>query len=74
MYEKIIRTQSAITRKDFSDWKSAQQYAQSPFNPKQYLLQRLYKDVMQDALMASQIEGLRIGKTKGADFDIVTPD
>lgn len=74
MYEKIIRSQSAITRKDFSDWKSAQQYAQSPFNPKQYLLQRLYKDVMQDALMASQIEGLRIGKTKGADFDIVTPD
>jgi len=74
LYNSIIQRQTAITRKDFSDWKLAAQYAKSVTNPKQYLLQRLYSDVMQDALMTSQIEGLRIGKTKGADFDIVTKD
>ena len=74
LLDKIITSQTYITRKDFADWKSAQQYAQSIYNPKQYLLQRLYKDVMQDALMTSQIEGLRISKTKGADFDIIARD
>lgn len=74
LLDKIIKSQTYITRKDFADWKSAQQYAQSIYNPKQYLLQRLYKDVMQDALMTSQIEGLRISKTKGADFDIIARD
>ncbi len=74
LYDKIIKSHTAITRKDFADWKAAQQYALSSSNPKQYLLQRLYKDVMQDALMTSQIEGLRISKTKGADFDIVSQD
>lgn len=74
LIESIIKNQTSITRKDFADWKSAQQYAQSIYCPKQYLLQRLYKDVMQDALMTSQVEVLRIAKTKGADFDIVTPD
>ena len=74
LLDKIIKSQTYITRKDFADWKAAQQYAQSIYNPKQYLLQRLYKDVMQDALMTSQIEGLRISKTKGADFDIIARD
>lgn len=74
LIESIIKNQTSITRKDFADWKSAQQYAQSIYCPKQYLLQRLYKDVMQDALMTSQVEVLRISKTKGADFDIITRD
>lgn len=74
LIESIIKNQTSITRKDFADWKSAQQYAQSIYNPKQYLLQRLYKDVMQDALMTSQVEVLRIAKTKGADFDIISRD
>ena len=74
LISSIIRRQQSIVRKDIQDWKQAQLLATSTAAPAQYLLQFLYKDVMQDALMSSQIDTLRIGKTKGADFDIIFPD
>ncbi|MBO7462504.1 MAG: DUF935 family protein [Bacteroidales bacterium] len=74
LISSIIRRQQSIVRKDIQDWKQAQLLATSTAAPAQYLLQFLYKDVMQDALMSSQIDTLRIGKTKGADFDIITTD
>ena len=71
LIDRIIKRNTSIVRRDFSDWKLAQLSAQSVSNPRQVLLQTLYSDVMQDALMSSQIDTLRIGKSKAADFDLV---
>jgi len=71
LINQIIKRQTSIIRRDFTDWKNAQYSALSVSNPRQYLLQTLYSDVMQDALMTSQIESLRISKTKAADFTLV---
>ena len=71
LIDRIIKRNTSIVRRDFSDWKLAQLSAQSVSNPRQVLLQTLYTDVMQDALMSSQIDTLRIGKSKAADFDLV---
>lgn len=71
LIDRIIKRNTSIVRRDFSDWKLAQLSAQNVSNPRQVLLQALYSDVMQDALMSSQIDTLRIGKSKAADFDLV---
>lgn len=68
---RVIKRQEAIVRKDIQDWKTARQLAENPDEPRQYRLQNLYRDVMLDALMTSQVNVLRIGKSQGADFDLV---
>ena len=67
---RIIKRQESITRKDIADWKRARQQATSASEPKQVLLQRLFEEVMLDALMTSQISVLRIGKSQGAEFEL----
>lgn len=67
---RVIKRQESITRKDIADWKRARQQATSASEPKQVLLQRLFEEVMLDALMTSQISVLRIGKSQGAEFEL----
>ena len=65
---RVIKRQESVTRKDIADWKRARLQATSTYEPKQVLLQRLYEEVMDDALMTSQVSVLRIGKSQGAEF------
>lgn len=66
----VIKRNESITRKDIADWKQARQQATNSSEPKQVLLQRLFEEVMLDALMTSQISVLRIGKSQGAEFEL----
>lgn len=63
---RVIRRQESVTRKDIADWKRARLQATSTYEPKQVLLQRLFSEVIDDALMTSQVSVLRIGKSQGA--------
>jgi hypothetical protein len=69
----VIKKQETVTRKDIADWKAAIQEATRADNPKQIKLQELYNTIMYDALLTSQV-GLRIDKTRGADFEITSAD
>ena len=68
---RVIRRQESVTRKDIADWKRARLQATSTYEPKQVLLQRLFSEVIDDALMTSQVSVLRIGKSQGAEFPAV---
>lgn len=70
LIRRVIKRQESITRKDIADWKRARQQATSSSEPKQVLLQRLFEEVMLDALMTSQISVLRVGKSQGAEFEL----
>ena len=63
---RVIKRQESVTRKDIADWKRARLQATSTYEPKQVLLQRLFSEVIDDALMTSQVSVLRIGKSQGA--------
>lgn len=70
LIRRVIKRQESITRKDIADWKRARQQATSTTEPKQVLLQNLFSDIMDDALMTSQVSVLRIGKSQGANFEL----
>ena len=69
-FARVIRRQESVTRKDIADWKRARLQATSTYEPKQVLLQRLFSEVIDDALMTSQVSVLRIGKSQGAEFEL----
>ena len=62
-----IRRQEAIVRQDIAKWREARYEATRVSEPKQHRLQLLYKDVMDDAKMTSQV-GMRINKSQSADW------
>lgn len=68
LISKVVKRQESITRKDIADWKKARLQATSTYEPKQVLLQRLYDEIMLDALMTSQISVLRVGKSQASSF------
>lgn len=70
LIRRVIKRQESITRKDIADWKRARQQATSITDPKQVLLQNLFSEIMDDALMTSQVSVLRIGKSQGAEFEL----
>lgn len=70
LIRRVIKRQESITRKDIADWKRARQQATSTAEPKQVMLQNLYTEIMDDALMTSQVSVLRIGKSQGAEFEL----
>lgn len=70
LIRRVIKRQESITRKDIADWKRARQQATNTTEPKQVLLQNLFTDIMDDALMTSQVSVLRIGKSQGAEFEL----
>lgn len=51
----IIKRYTLRTRKDIADWQRAQSLAMQPDNPRYYLLQELFTDICNDALLSSQI-------------------
>ena len=51
----IIKRYTLRTRKDIADWQRAQSLAMQPVDPRYYLLQELYTDICNDALLSSQI-------------------
>lgn len=58
----IVKKAVTMTRSDIASWKKAVQLAKKLENPKWYLLQQLYDDVMLDALLTSQYKN-RMFKT-----------
>ena len=59
MAPKIVRKSISQTRRDIADWKAALQLATAAQNPRQYLLQDIYNDITNDALLSSQIANRR---------------
>ncbi|MCD8177297.1 MAG: DUF935 family protein [Tannerellaceae bacterium] len=74
LMRKVIKRQESITRKDIADWKKARSQAEKKDAPRQTLLQNLYDEIMLDALMTSQVQVLRIGKSQAMDFDLYAGD
>lgn len=59
-YTKIAPKAISQSRNDIASWKSAIRQASAIENPRRIRLQNLYKDIMFDALLTSQIENRRM--------------
>ena len=70
LIRRVIKRNEPITRKGYCRLERARQQATSSSEPKQVLLQRLFDEIMIDALMTSQISVLRVGKSQGAEFEL----
>ena len=53
---EIVKRYQRRTRKDIVDWQNAVDMAKNVYSPHQYLLQNIYEDITDDALLASQIQ------------------
>ena len=70
---EIIKRYQNRTRKDIADWQNAVNVARSVYSPRQYLLQNIYADITDDALLASQIQN-RQEPVMSRAFTLNTPD
>ena len=70
---EIIKRYQNRTRKDIADWQNAVNVARSVYSPRQYLLQNIYADITDDALLASQIQN-RQEPVMSRVFTLNTPD
>lgn len=70
---RVIKKSISQTRRDIADWKWSKQMATSPGEPKMYLLQDIFSDVVLDALLTSQMNNRR-EQTISAPYEMVTPD
>jgi phage gp29-like protein len=68
--DRIKRRQITRTRKDIADWKRALNAAEAVTNPRFYLLQDIYSEAMDDALLSSQVSN-RFEVTASAPFELV---
>lgn len=68
--QQLTLRQITRTRKDIADWKRALIAAEAVQNPKFYLLQDLYVEAMDDALLSSQVSN-RFESTTAAPFELV---
>ncbi len=67
LQNRVVRKSIARSRQDIQSWTRAKRYAQQANDPKQYLLQDIYTDISNDALLTSQINN-RHEPTIAADF------
>ncbi|MDR2449688.1 MAG: DUF935 domain-containing protein [Prevotellaceae bacterium] len=67
---KIIRKSISQTRRDIADWRYAIRIATMVSEPKQVLLQEIYGDITNDALLSSQINN-RQEQTISSPFELV---
>ncbi|WP_108821059.1 DUF935 family protein [Dysgonomonas sp. Marseille-P4361] len=70
---QTVRKSVSQTVRDIADLRRARELALSAQNPKQYLLQGIYTDIMDDAHLTSQIMNQR-EQTIAAGFEMQTPD
>jgi phage gp29-like protein len=70
MAPRIVRKSISQTRKDIADWRSAIYMATRASAPKQLLLQELYGDIANDALLSSQVNN-RHEQTISTPFELV---
>ncbi|MFA7448802.1 MAG: DUF935 family protein [Weeksellaceae bacterium] len=72
IYTDLVDKTISLTRQDISKWKTAWQNAINSDHPIRYLIYNLYEsDVLQDALLSSQLENRRQA-TLGATFNLLT--
>jgi phage gp29-like protein len=67
---KVVRKSISQTRRDIADWRNAIRIATLASEPKQVLLQELYDDITNDALLSSQINN-RHEQTISSPFELV---
>lgn len=65
----VVRQAEYQTRKDIADWQNAVNEARGTYSKRQTRLQRLYENILTDAMLSSQIN-LRIDKTQSATWHI----
>lgn len=73
MANKVARKQALQTRKDIADWKWSERLYYSPKEPKSYLIQEIFADIANDALLSSQMNN-RKEQTISAPYEMVTQD
>ena len=73
IFPKVVQRSVSRTRQDIGDWKAALRSADSIDNPRRAQLIRLYKAILLDSLLSSQIE-LRFQPTIAAPFHILCKD
>jgi SPP1 gp7 family putative phage head morphogenesis protein len=67
-----VKKAIAVTRKDIADWKRALALAQAE-DPRNWMLQNLFEDVKNDALLTSQMNN-RFQQTLSMGFTLKNPD
>lgn len=67
---QIVRRMASRTKRDIADWKSAELRAKSVNDPRYTLIQDLYVEINNDALLSSQINN-RVEQTVSAPFELV---
>jgi phage gp29-like protein len=70
---RVIKKSISKTQRDISDWKHALRLSQLVQNPKFVLLQELYNDIVNDALLSSQINN-RHERTVASPFELLAKD
>jgi phage gp29-like protein len=70
---RVVKKSISKTRSDIADWKNALRIAQLSRNPKFVLLQELYGEISEDALLSSQISN-RHERVIASPFEMVAPD
>lgn len=70
---RVVKKSITRTRKDIADWKNALRLAQLAQSPRQYLLQEIYDEIADDALLTSQVNN-RHERTVSAPFELVSQD
>ena len=70
---RVVEKTISQTRRDIADWKWSKQLALASVDPKVYLLQDIFLDVTNDALLTSQINNRR-ELTISAPFEMIADD
>lgn len=73
MAPRVVKKTILQTRRDIADWKWSKQIASSAAEPKMYLLQDIFSDIVLDALLTSQMNNRR-EQTISAPYEMITPD
>ena len=73
MAPKVVEKPILQVRRDIADWKWSRYMATVPTEPKVYMLQDVFNEIANDALLASQINNRR-EQTISAPFEMATDD
>ena len=74
LISSVVRQAEYQTRKGIADWQSAVNEAKGTYSKRQTCLQRIYENVLTDALSPPRLGWLRIDKTQSTPFHVVGTD